>query len=68
MFADVFVFLAVCIYSPCSVFADGSALISVWLLVALTSERVIAIWFPFKLKEWCTPKRVNNSVLSIILH
>ena len=35
----------------------GSADVAVWMLVAATTDRFIAIYFPMKTKELCTPKR-----------
>ena len=44
-------------------FGTVSQQLSNWILVAMTLERFIAIWFPFKVKTFCNKR---NAVISLI--
>lgn len=44
----------------------ASQMYSNWILVAMTAERFIAIWFPFQVKKFCTRKNAV-SVLVVLL-
>ena len=45
-------------------FGTVSQQLSNWILVAMTLERFIAIWFPFKVKKFCNKR---NAVISLIV-
>ena len=45
-------------------FGTVSQQLSNWILVAMTLERFIAIWFPFKVKTFCNKR---NSITSLIV-
>ncbi len=42
---------------------------SAWLLVSVTIERFICVYFPFKVKFWCTTKnaKIVCSILAVVL-
>ena len=44
-------------------FGTVSQQLSNWILVAMTLERFIAIWFPFKVKTFCNKR---NAIISIV--
>ncbi|XP_064598658.1 FMRFamide receptor-like [Liolophura sinensis] len=50
-------------------FYIGSILVqySIWLMVALTVERFIAVWFPLKVANLCTVRRAKITVICILL-
>ncbi|XP_064613295.1 rhodopsin-like [Liolophura sinensis] len=50
-------------------FFIGSILVqySVWLMVALTIERFIAVWFPLNVASLCTVKRAKITVTCMLL-
>ena len=45
-------------------FGTVSQQLSNWILVAMTLERFIAMWFPFKVKTFCNKR---NSIISLIV-
>lgn len=40
---------------------------SSWLVVALTSERVVAVWLPFRAKGMCTPGTAFKVIIAMVL-
>ena len=40
---------------------------SAWLLVSVTVERCVSVWFPHKVKMFCTKRKTYTIIISIIL-
>ena len=41
--------------------------VAIWILVAFTCDRCIAVCFPFKKREYCTPRRAYLTCLIILI-
>jgi gastrin-releasing peptide receptor len=48
-------------------FGNTSQMYPNWILVALTTERFIAVWFPFNFKTTCTRKNALVAIVVILL-